>query len=320
MTIPGLFALDLLGLLLSPLLFFVAFCADLVVGLRRKRFLRLTAFVLAGLAIETAGVVASFGLWFIGGCGLFNNTRWYQHLLCRLQVWWGTALLDGTAAILKTGYDIEGLELLNDGPIIVLSRHISHGDALIPSYVVGDKAGFDLRHVLKKELTWGPAIDLVGHRQRNHFVSRASASRRELTEIAAMSSGMGNKEASVIFPEGTFFSAERKERVVKRLSKRDPELAERAVKMQHMLPPRPNGTLALLEGAPNADLVFITHVGFEPFSSIANIVRNVPFDRPVAVKIWRVDRSEVPTDPGACVRFLFDWWQELDNWVNLHQR
>ena len=126
---------------------------------------------------------------------------------------------------------------------------------------------------------------------------------------------------SVIFPEGTFFTAERKARAVKRLTDAGRhELAARAEGLRYLLPPRPGGALAMLAGAPHADAVFVGNSGFERFNSLGAIYRSVPFEEPVRVWLWRVPNSEIPRDPEQQLLWLYDQWERLDASIHVRLR
>jgi hypothetical protein len=94
-----------------------------------------------------------------------------------------------------------------------------------------------------------------------------------------------------------------------------PELAARAEALQHVLPPRPAGTLALLDGAPHADVVVLGHHGFEQFTSLKAIQRAVPFREPIRVWMWRVSRAQVPATRDERVDWLYEQWLALDRSV-----
>ena len=69
-----------------------------------------------------------------------------------------------------------------------------------------------------------------------------------------------------------------------------------------------------LRGA-HTDVVILGHVGFEGFSTVAELWRNVPLAAPVVVRAWRWSASEVPVERRARVDWLYDRWEELDQWI-----
>lgn len=317
MVWPAVFFGVPLLLALSPLLFAIALLVDLVTGPRRWRMVRLVGMGLNYLLLVMIGLGVGFLLWVATGFGLLNSRRWSQRAHHRIQMSWTRGVLGAVERWLGARVTIDGIQDAAPGPIIVVARHASFFDAVVPAVVLANHDGIHLRHVLKRELLWEPTIDLYGNRLPNHFVDRATArSDRETEAIKELASDLGS-DAAVIFPEGTFRTATRAARVLERFEQREPERAGR-LDLSHTLPPRPGGLLALLAGAPDADVVFIGHVGFEPFGSLRAILANVPFREPVEIRVWRVRRSEIPTDPDAQLAFIDEWWQRLDDWIATH--
>jgi 1-acyl-sn-glycerol-3-phosphate acyltransferase len=306
---------------LSPLLVIVAGAADLVTGPRRRRHLRLLAMVGATLVIEVVGLLGSLALWLACGFGLGVRRPASQHRNFALQSWWVGALMGAARRTLGLRVEVDPPEpTAAIGGTIVLARHTSIGDALLPAYLFGTRLGLAPRYTLKHDLVWDPCIDIVGHRLPHHFIDREASDSAQLDAIRALSTGLDPRSVAVIFPEGTFFTPARRDRAVARLRAGDRhELAERAAGFRSLLPPRPAGTIALLDGAPDADVVIMGHIGFERFSSLGRIYRNVPFRDPVRVWFHRLDRSDVPDDREARITWLYDQWTALDAEVTEHQ-
>ena len=75
-----------------------------------------------------------------------------------------------------------------------------------------------------------------------------------------------------MYPEGTRFSATKRERILKRLeASGDRDAVLRLRDMPHVLPPRLGGSLALLERNEGADAVFCVHTGLESTTSITQL-------------------------------------------------
>jgi hypothetical protein len=124
------------------------------------------------------------------------------------------------------------------------------------------------------------------------------------------------RSAAIIFPEGTFRDEARFERAVRRLRRRSPDLAEIAERFEHVLPPRSSGTLALLEGAADADVLICANTGLEPFSTLAEIRSSLVAERPIVVETWRIPRAEVPSEPRQFNRWLLEQYGHIDRWVS----
>ena len=67
--------------------------------------------------------------------------------------------------------------------------------------------------------------------------------------------------------------------------------------MRHVSAPRPGGALAALEAAPEADIVFVAHVGFP--RSLGEAWRLLPARQTVALRLWHVAAGDVPGDALA---------------------
>jgi 1-acyl-sn-glycerol-3-phosphate acyltransferase len=302
---------------LLPLTLAVAALGDALAGPRwRWRRFRVVLLVTGLLVIESVGTVRSGTQWVRAGFGTRIAGPAAQERHHALERWWTgchRALLRRVAGM---RLEIDGEDLLGGGPLIAIGRHTSHADAALPAWVLARDHGFRLRYVLKDDLQWSPCMDIVGNRLPNHFVDRDPQDpAAELAAVRDLVAGLGPNEAAVIFPEGTFPTPDRRRRAAERIRAQDPERADRIEDLAVLLPPRPGGTLAILEGAPDADVLLIAHVGFERLSSVHEIVRGLPFTDPCTVKLWRIPRAEVPVDADGRRRWLDDVWHDLDAWV-----
>jgi hypothetical protein len=167
---------------------------------------------------------------------------------------------------------------------------------------------------LKRELLVDPCLDVVGNRLPNHFLDRhASDSGPELIALQTLAAGAtGPHDAVVIFPEGTRANPEKRARALARLAERAPARAEHLAALRHLTPPRPAGTLAVLDGASTADVVFVAHAGFEGLDSFRGILRTIPGTAPVVVECERVARGAVPVTDDARRAWLDDQWLRMD--------
>ena len=69
--------------------------------------------------------------------------------------------------------------------------------------------------------------------------------------------------------------------------------------------------MALLAGAPDADVVLVWHTGFDGLDSFGGMVRRLAWPlTPVRFVARRVARSEVPTDDF--IGWLDDQWLRMD--------
>lgn len=277
-----------------------------------------------GVLLVCALLVVDF-VWFVMVqtillTALVRGRDWREARLHWMMDTWSTALLRVIGAIVPVTFDVEALADVPLQNSIIIARHRSHLDALLPAWLIG-KAGLKARYTLKEDLRWEPNIDIVGHALPHRFVTRAPENLdAELEAIRELAGYVDESSAAVIFPEGTFFSERRKQQIVRSLDRKGSRHVEAARSMQYLLPPRPGGTLSLLEGAPHADVIILGHSGFEAFGSIRDILRNLGGAHRVHISAWRIRRTEVPTEREARIDWLFERWLELDRWVAAQHR
>lgn len=261
-----------------------------------------------------------FGVWLQGPFGRNRMSPRIQHKYQNCMTWYTAKISSIIAKLAPLPIDTSELddELL-DGNAIVIGRHRSVFDALLPSTIFGSRGLLTL-YTMKEDLQWGPNLDIVGHRMGHVFVNRTSKDlESELEPIRELASRVDDDSVAVIFPEGTFFNSTRLERAVNAIERRDPRRGDLAKRFRHLLPPRPAGTLAMLESAPDADVVMLGHVGVEPFGSIPDILANLgSHANRLRVKAWRYSRASIPTDPDAQIQWLFERWLEMDEWIASH--
>lgn len=313
-TIPALFVAALALVVLLPVWVPVAALFDLVRGRWRLPTLRLLAFGLCWAWLETAGVVMAFKLWLTRRS--HDRAAHYS-----LQRWWAAKLMGALRITTGIRVDTAEAECLSPGPAVMLCRHASLADSLLSAYVVTSHAGMNPRYVLKRELLADPCLDIVGNRLPNHFLDRGAAdSSVELAQLAALSAGLGADEIAIIFPEGTRASPRKRAAAMEKIRARDPERGARLAGLQHLLPPRPAGSAAMVEGCPAADVVIAWHVGFDGLDTFGGILRHLAH-RPTPVRFHarRITRAEVPTGERFTA-WLDDQWVQADAAVHaLHE-
>lgn len=156
---------------------------------RRRRLAACRALLaLAALAsAEVLGVLAALGL----GLGApFVSRARFRGWNARLQRAWVEGLWAGVRRLYGLRLRVEGGPVAPDAPLLVLVRHTSLIDTLLPLLVLEPR--FELRWVLKQELLWDPCLDLVGLRLPNVFVSRdGGQGEREAARVAALARAIG---------------------------------------------------------------------------------------------------------------------------------
>lgn len=236
------------------------------------------------------------------------------------MTWYTSGITSMIAKLAPLPVDSSELdESLLTGNAIVIGRHRSIFDATLPAALFGSR-NLRVLYTMKDELQWDPNLDIVGHRMGHVFVNRNPQDiESQLQPIRDLASRVDENSVAVIFPEGTFFSETRLKRAISAIERRDPDRADTARQMRHVLPPRPAGTLAMLEAAPEADVIMVGHVGIEPFGSLKEVFANVgDLRHRLRIRAWRFPRSSIPTDPDAQINWLFDRWLQMDQWIDSH--
>lgn len=309
-SIPVLFLVAIALSISLPLWLVVGSFADVIRGRLRLPTVRLLAFGLCWVWIECAGVIASGLLWIAGQ----RNNRRAHYALMR---WWAARLVGALAH--TTGIRVAQAEVqaLSPGPAILLCRHASLADSLLSAWAITNKLGMNPRYVLKRELIVDPCLDIVGNRVPNYFLDRtATDSDAELAAVRELSAGMTSDEVAVIFPEGTRASPNKRDRALAKIAERDSDRAQRMSALRHLLPVRPAGSAALIEGCSEADVVLGWHVGFDGLDTFGGILRHLAHrPRPIRFCTRRISRAEVPSGE-AFTRWLDDRWLETDRAVD----
>jgi 1-acyl-sn-glycerol-3-phosphate acyltransferase len=216
-------------------------------GLERGRFaaLRFHLAVAFTLGIHMLGLLLLLGSW---ATGLFAGRATERQLLVRSEVWWVTATWRALARIYGIRLVIDGEGALERGPIVLMSRHASLLDTILPILIASSRHGLALRYVAKRELLWDPCVDLVGHRLATAFVRR---NRRDhdldVAVVESLARDLGPRDAIVIFPEGTRFTEAKRTRTLAALAGRDDVAFAHASRLKNLLPPHPGGPLHLLD-------------------------------------------------------------------------
>lgn len=308
---------SLVIMVLTPLALPLLYVADLVTGRPRGKWSRVWMLIGATIWFEFFGVLGGAWLWLRYLGGRIDPTGW-DAANYRLEFWWCRSHMRNLELFAGVR-----LELLDDRPLhgprsIVVARHSSHIDAIVPLTVL-DRAGRLPCYTLKQDLKWAPAMDIVGHRTNNVWIDRTPRPGSPMmSEIEDLAASMNEISSAVIFPEGTFRTPERHRRAIDRLRRTRPDLAERADRLRYVLPPRPAGTMALLRGAPDADVVILANHGTETRSTLAQIVATIDQPHPITVKATRHARADVPDDEDTFTEWLVDRWLEMDDWIADH--
>ena len=285
----------------------------------RWRALRLFWLAVVWLSLETLALAVMLGWWLASGFGRRLRTAYWEGVhydLAQALTW----------VLFVEARRVLSLTIRTEGPapdvhpgyaLIVASRHAGPGDSLVLVHALMHDYRREPRVVLKDTLGWDPLVDVLLDRIPSRFVTSGDGVEEQVATLAA---DLDDDDAFVIFPEGGNFTPGRRRRAIDRLRERGlAPMAERAERMHHVLAPRPGGLLAALEANPRADVVLVAHTGLEHLVGARDLWRELPMDKQIVMRWWRVHRADVPAGHDEQIEWLYDWWQRIDDWVAHNQ-
>lgn len=221
-----------------------------------------------------------------------------------VQYWWGQSLCRMGTWLYNLTFEVSGREAVRGPSAIVISRHASLGDNVLPLVFFGIARDEPLRYILKKELMWLPSLGWGGNVLPNLFVDRSGVNTStELDAVARLVTDTTEHESVLIYPEGTRFSRAKQAAL---LDKAD--LAEQVERWPDLLPPRMGGVVRMLQVNPGKDVVFLCHTGFEPSASVPDLANGGWLGQTIRLHFWRVPYADIPEDHAA---FLFSQWDHM---------
>jgi 1-acyl-sn-glycerol-3-phosphate acyltransferase len=305
--------------LLSPLVLVGATLVDATLWVAKRKpwmAVRLSAFAWWFLFGELRGIAGLAGIWLLTGGPMGRGSLLRRRLVYDLRIHWARSHLAGIRVLFGLTFEVEGLELAGPGPEIVLIRHASIIDNTLPDALIGHAHGIGLRFVLKRELQMIPTIDIGGRWVPTIFVRRASSDpAREVAALRRLGEDLAEGEGVLIYPEGTRHTPEKLAAAQQAIAERQPAVAPLAARLRNVLPPRLGGPLALLDEARGADVVVCGHVGLDGFEYISDIWKGGLVGTTVRVRFWRHPAASVPASEEERIAWLYERWQELDDWV-----
>ena len=266
------------------------------------------------LALEVWGLVSAFGL------HLRSARRpWDERVLANsaLQWRWVGALFGSLESLFRLRVEVEGADLASRGPYLLLVRHVSVGDTLLPSRFVSTPYSMRLRFVLKHQLLYDPCLDVVGQRIPNVFVKRGGPeASSEIAKIRGLAQNLGPRDAVLLYPEGTRFSpAGRQKLIEKYRASGDLSAEQRTSSLTHVMPPRMGGFLAVLEAAAPLDVVILSHHGLDQVRRISDLWNGTLLDAELSLSFRRFEASTIPSSRAEREAWLHARWSEVDEWV-----
>jgi 1-acyl-sn-glycerol-3-phosphate acyltransferase len=313
-TIPACLVLTLFLTALLPALLVAALVMTLLP--RYRGALPTMLFVLGYLWCESIGILSSFYIYLRyrprsrgADRGSFIDANY------RLQYWWSDALKRLAENLFRLTFEVRGSEALGGVPALVLPRHASIADTIIPMVFYAIPEQVRLCYVLKKELLLDPCLDIVGNRLPNYFVDRGGEDSEQARRgVARLVGDLAADEGVLIYPEGTRFSPAKHAALRSRYAD-VPEILAQLDRWPLLLPPRLGGTLALLEANPGRDLLFCAHRGFEGSSHFGTLINGSWMRARIQITFWRVPFADIPQDGTARTMFLFKQWDRMNREV-----
>ncbi len=310
-SIPLVFLTLPLLIILAPVVLLAGSIFDLLGGRRALPTIRLWLFAIVFFSHECVVTVYAGWLWVRGRAGRSMNIARHSQVQGR----WVGSLLLWAGRLLDVSVQWPDHDAFPEGKIVVLGRHASMIDAVLPAHLFPSRLHRPVHYVLKRELRWLPSIDIYGHRLGNHFVDRTGNTEHEVAAIIDLIDRAEDDAGIVLFPEGTYATPATKRRVLASLERRgDDELVTLANRLEYLLPPKPGGALALLERA--NDVVIFGHVGLEGVAEFKGLRDHLPAKQPVLTRAWRFHIADLPDLDAARVQWLHDQWLALDAWVS----
>jgi 1-acyl-sn-glycerol-3-phosphate acyltransferase len=313
---PAVIVLTVLILTTIPVWLLVATVLSPVVP-GRLRPLRLLSLLLMHLVLETVMLVELFGLWIGSGFGYFIRRPYFERIHYDIVQAYLFVFFREARRVARLKIVTEGAppDAYPGEPLLVCCRHAGPADSFTLMYALMHWYGREPRVVLKDTIAWDPAIDVILNRLPSRFISPKGGVDLE-EQVGELARNLDENDAFVIFPEGGNFTPQRRERAIEKLRRLGLEtMARRAERMTNVLAPRPGGLLAALDAAPEADVVLVAHTGLDHLLTIGDVWRELPMDKRIIMRWWRVPREEIPAGRDERIDWLYSWWERIDTWI-----
>ena len=315
---PALLALTVLAVALLPvvaLLQVLSLLGWLVGRPPRFRALRVATFAVVYAVGECLCLLACTGLWLTSPVPSRRDTQlWERRHLRLLQSLLGS-LLGAAAALFAFRLRLDsprGETLDHHRPLIVLGRHAGPGASFVLVHVLLERYKRIPRIVLKRQLRLDPALDVLLTRIGCAFLGRGDTTQA----VAELAARLKERDALLIYPEGSDWTPTRHRLAVTRLRRRGlGTRADSAATRPNVLPPRPGGTFAALAAAPDAQLAVFMHTGHDELLEAGALWRALPLRRELHMVWWSEPRPALQ-DEDACGQWLDMLWGEIDSWIS----
>jgi 1-acyl-sn-glycerol-3-phosphate acyltransferase len=288
----------------------------------RRRLLRITSFSWAYCLMQLMVLVAA-------GCLSIRHIVWRlvrtdaeerwisaHHRLLSTALGWvlGAARVCFRFEAVVSDASID--QALHDAdPVLVLARHGGPGDSFVLVHLLLTRYHRRLNIVLKDALQFDPAVDILLNRLGCCFVRSASGSgEAQGARLGEMARTLGSRGTLLLFPEGANWTPLRRRRAIRHLQvAHEDEAASAASLMSNVLPPRPGGVLACLDGRPELGVVMVAHAGLDQVVRATQAWDQLPLSTPMTIRIWPTVAA--PLDPESRGQWLTTEWAIVDEWI-----
>lgn len=289
----------------------------------RWRAVRLSSMVLLHIVGELCCVAACFVLWV--ACGARLTRPWVVKTHRRVLRLFLGALLRAAAPAFGFRLEVDepqrhpdDLALVNgDRPLVVLARHAGPGASFALVHVLLGRWSRQVHVILKDTLRLDPAIDLLLTRTGCTWVPTSGARRSTPDAVAAAAQSLAAADALLLFPEGADWTPARHLAAVSHLRRRGKwREAQLALRMPHVLPPRPAGAAAAIRNRRDAEVLIFTHTGHDQLLDAASTWAALPLRDPLHMAWWRIAPELVPDgDDDTISAWLQEVWRDIDSWI-----
>lgn len=296
----------------SPIVFPILILIDVFTAPRRLPLTRLGAMAVAFAFHEWLAVALYLRARTHSGDDRFELMR-------KAMGTWTSSLLRWLGITLGVRVDWGDFETMPRGHPLIIARHASNVDAILPAVLFARHLKRPAHHVLKHTLRWAPSMDLFGPPLGNYFVSRGKNTDAELRQLERLAELIRPEGSLVIFPEGTFATGEKRNKIRASLERKgEHEAVALTDELQALLPPKPAGVLTLLNARPDVVPTVLAHRGLDNVASFKGLWSSVPLRDPVVVRWWPT--APPPSNHEYRVRWLQNEWRRADRWVTSSDR
>ena len=220
-------------------------------------------------------------------------------------------------------FEVEGLELAGPGPVVIMMRHASIIDNVAARRCSSHAHGIGLRFVIKRELQMIPTIDIGGRWVPTHLRPPRLGRQRRRGRGAAQPARTGSApdEGILIYPEGTRSTTAKLARAQEIIAERQPEIAPLANRLAATSCRRASAARSRCSTRRRTSTSSSAATPASTASQhISDIWAGGLVGTTISLRFWRYAAAEIPADDEARAAWLYERWQELDDWVGEQRR